>query len=133
VNPVHPAAPSDTVACVQVPAETPSVSRCRRFLLACTGRWHLRKGVEEATLALSELVSNAVEHAGGPIAVALARHDGELYIDVTAPITDEVPRILCPSRATSSGRGLRIVDALSSSWGWRDCGARRTVWVAVDV
>jgi hypothetical protein len=133
VNLLASAAPADTVACVNVPAETPSVSRCRRFLLACTRRWHLGKGVDEATLALSELVSNAVEHAGGPIAVAVARHDGELHIDVTAPITAGVPRLLCPSGATASGRGLRIVNALGSSWGWKDCGSRRTVWVAVDV
>jgi anti-sigma regulatory factor (Ser/Thr protein kinase) len=133
VNVVPTAEADATVACVNVPAETPSVSRCRRFLVSCTRRWHLGKGVDEATLALSELVSNAVEHAGGPIAVAVARWDGRLRIDVTAPLTEHVPRLLCPSRATSSGRGLRIVNALASSWGWQDCGSRRTVWVALDV
>jgi anti-sigma regulatory factor (Ser/Thr protein kinase) len=131
VNAVPTATAGDTVACLNVPAEAPAVSQCRRFLVACARRWSLRSGVDEATLALSELVSNAVEHAGGPIAVEVARRDGELHIDVTAPATEEVPRLLCPSRVTASGRGLRIVAALATSWGWRDIGARRTVWAAV--
>jgi hypothetical protein len=131
VSPEPTTAAGDTVACVNVPAETPAVSQCRRFLVSCARRWSLRDGVDEASLALSELVSNAVEHAGGPIAVAVARRGGELHIDVTAPLTVEVPRLLSPSRVTASGRGLRIVAALATSWGWQDAGARRTVWAAL--
>lgn len=68
-------------------------------------------------LVVSELVTNAVEHGRGTIALAI-QHDG---VDVHGSVTDEGGGFDYTPRTVDSreirGRGLLIVDALVSRWG----------------
>jgi Histidine kinase-like ATPase domain len=89
--------------------------------------------VDAATLGVSELVTNALLHAGGGIAVRISDTDGRLRVEVY----DESPTL--PERATSVGidaetnpstvgRGLRILDAISLAWGVYDEETGKCVW-----
>jgi anti-sigma regulatory factor (Ser/Thr protein kinase) len=94
---------------------------------------------EDLALLVSELVTNAVRHAGlssgdpidvklvnGGRTVRLAVHDGGGGFTFS-PARDDGP-------PAAGGRGLAIVDALSANWGVDRDGAGCTVWceLAVD-
>ncbi len=103
-------------------------------LLTRMGRLDL---VDSATLAISELVTNAVLHARTGITVALRDDDeGEVVIEVADTskgrlqlgLTDGGP----DAAPTTTGNGLHIIGALASRWGVRESLRRgdvgKTVW-----
>lgn len=83
-----------------------------------------------AELLVSELVTNAITHGSGPVRVAVDRSDDELTVTVTDD--EPAPPQLRPERLLAGGgRGVRMVESLSSSWGVvrRDDGAPgKQVW-----
>ena len=90
---------------------------------------------EAAVLAVSELVSNAILHAGavpGDIELRLEARAGALHIEVE----DGDPRP--PVRAGDNagrdrGRGLLIVDRLASRWGWSTIAENgKAVWCDIE-
>jgi anti-sigma regulatory factor (Ser/Thr protein kinase) len=86
--------------------------------------------VDDAMLATSELVTNAVLHAVGPIELC-ARFDqprGWLRVEVSDSSQD-LPRPRAgPVRDHVGGLGLRLVAAISSSWGSVFNERGKTVW-----
>ena len=98
--------------------------------------------LDDATLMISELVNNSVEHGGaGPdsfLTLAIDVSDGVLNVEVG----DSGPGFVPPASLAfeddlevTSGRGLRIVAALADHWGmttnkgtrvWFEMGATRS-------
>jgi anti-sigma regulatory factor (Ser/Thr protein kinase) len=90
----------------------------------------------DATLVLSELMSNAVRHArplpGEQIRVAWALSDGTLELTVSDGGGPTQPRTERPPSVSSlGGRGLSIVDHLSRRWGVRSDDLGTTVWAVL--
>ncbi|WP_395294744.1 ATP-binding protein [Kitasatospora hibisci] len=93
--------------------------------------------LDNGALVLGELVANAVVHArvspGREIALRLEMVHGHLRIEVH-DASNEKPGI---RRSTGpddvSGRGLSLVEELSSEWGWgpRPEGIGKIVWAMV--
>ncbi|MEV7007339.1 ATP-binding protein [Streptosporangium sp. NPDC051022] len=139
------------------PGTPESVSQARGKVREWLGRDH--PAYESARLAVSELVTNAVRHAGsgpeggggpyggsgtvggsgaGALVLRLTARGDALRIEVVDPgwSTGE-PRVLRadPTREpVESGRGLAIVSALSGgNWGYRSHGPGlgRTVWCEI--
>ncbi len=118
-----------------LPYTASSVGVARRRLLGDL----TEAGVHEATacdasLILSELISNALRHAsplpGGVVKVSWRLGGDSVEIAVgdgggpTAPVVNE------PATGALGGRGLGIVDRLSLRWGvyTRPDGGETTVW-----
>ena len=83
---------------------------------------------ELAVLLTSELVTNAVLYAGGPIEVEV--RPGRTTVRVAVADHDErVPVPRRPDADAISGRGLGMVEALAENWGidLRD-GVGKAVW-----
>jgi serine/threonine-protein kinase RsbW len=99
-----------------------------RVFLASCDRLDL---LEDASLVLSELVANAIQHGsdGGSISLGLGGYArGRLRIEVTDPSGD-VPVMSRPAMDAENGRGLLIVQALSARWGVeRHEGGGKSVW-----
>lgn len=70
-----------------------------------------------AALVVSELVTNAVEHAGGWVAVDLEAHDSSVAIAVSDP-SPVPPRRRDPDRR--GGRGLGLIESLTVGWSVED-------------
>src|SRR4051794_30007889 len=103
--------------------------------------------VRDALLCLSELVTNAVLHAGGPICVELWTTDDSIRLEVVDRMAATMPGRpeLAAARAglladgvageleRETGRGLAIVAQLSRDWGVDaadvDGSAGKRVWV----
>jgi anti-sigma regulatory factor (Ser/Thr protein kinase) len=83
--------------------------------------------VEAASLVVSELVTNAIRQADGPVRVRLAAEPGELLVEVF----DSGHRLPIPSDGdpqSTRGRGLQLIDALCEDWGVREELRGKTVW-----
>ena len=77
---------------------------------------------------VSELVSNAVAYGGPPITVKLTCN-GSAGLEVR--VSDGSDRMPSPGRAgplAESGRGLHLVDVLSSRWGVDPTHDGKEVW-----
>ncbi|MFE3030509.1 SpoIIE family protein phosphatase [Streptomyces canus] len=88
---------------------------------------------EDAMVVVSELVTNAVVHAGTDIEVdcRLEAHTGALVVEVLDHHPSRAPRDgdLEPAYGTPEhGRGLRLVAALSETWGITYRTGAKTVW-----
>jgi len=90
---------------------------------------------EAAELVVSELVTNALEHglAGIPATVRiwLSSDGGSVAINVW----DASPVPPVPKNAgadADSGRGLMIVAALSTDWGYSAADPGKVVWAIID-
>ena len=83
---------------------------------------------EDVALAMTELVSNSIKYGSGPVLVDLVTEDHLLRLDV-GDCSEEMPRQPPPGSASSGGRGLLILNGLSSNWGVRlRPQGGKTVW-----
>ena len=155
---LRPAAGSGAQRLVlHLPAELRSVSTARAELSVAARRWGCAEGVvEDARVALSELMSNGVLHARTELEVVVSLcQDGGLRIEVhdmsSVPVLPPLGAVAKPVslhdrpeapgldsvgavRASATGRGLAMVAALASSWGWSpEPGGGKTVWAEVGV
>jgi anti-sigma regulatory factor (Ser/Thr protein kinase) len=115
------------------PAEVESVSQARAFvadLLAGHDLVHLRNDI---VLVVSELATNAVQHARTPFEVSLERSEGVLNLAVSDS-SSLPPRAQEQRPDAIAGRGLFLVYTLSDSWGI-DCSGDdgKRVWATFRV
>ncbi|MGN6636703.1 MAG: ATP-binding protein [Oryzihumus sp.] len=114
------------------PPEPISVSHTRQFLRETLDLWSLQAVGDAAAVVLSELATNAVLHARTDFTVRLSRPGRQA---LRLSVTDGSTRL--PRRAEDllhgpSGRGLRLIDALSAEWGAMLNGlGGKTVWAVV--
>ena len=92
--------------------------------LGCANR------VIDAELVVSELVSNAVIHAQTDLTVVLDLAPGAIRIEVRDH-NRTPPRPRSPSALSISGRGLPLIDALTSAWGFNQFGEGKVVWAQI--
>jgi anti-sigma regulatory factor (Ser/Thr protein kinase) len=96
----------------------------------------VRAGVEpevtgRAELLVSELATNAVQHAHGVRVMVSVEADHH----VEAAVRDDDAALPLPRQAgpwDTGGRGLALVDALSDAWGSRPAGTGKWVWFRVE-
>jgi anti-sigma regulatory factor (Ser/Thr protein kinase) len=118
--------------------EPEAVGAARRFvratLLSWQGSGYCRDQaelVDDAVLLTSELVTNAVLHAGTTVQVTCRLTAGAVEIVVIdhrplPPLPDE-PRGISPTDEVG-GRGLQLPAELASSWGVTYAGTAKAVW-----
>jgi anti-sigma regulatory factor (Ser/Thr protein kinase) len=85
--------------------------------------------IPDATLLASELITNAVVHAGGTIELRARIAGPGLHVEVTDN-SAALPRMRQPGL---DGRGLHIVDTLATDWGVDPvAGNGKTTWFTLD-
>jgi anti-sigma regulatory factor (Ser/Thr protein kinase) len=81
----------------------------------------------EAVLLTGEVVSNVVCHARTEAKIRVHVRGDRLEVEVS-DFGDSAAAV-APVRPTNrGGRGLRIIEALATSWGVRRCPRGKTVW-----
>ena len=101
---------------LELPGEPASVARARDFVRRVLTDWGCDEAVDTVTLLTSELATNVVLHARTPFAVLVGRQDDDVRVDVLDMSSDPARRGRGGSFATS-GRGIAMVERLSSAWG----------------
>jgi len=99
----------------------------RRFAKKTTADWGLEELTDAVLQIISELVTNAVEHAGTPMELRLRRRPGALMIEV-ADGDGRLARPTPTDKTDERHRGLMIVQTLSERWGVRPTGNGKVVW-----
>ena len=108
------------------PPEPASAPVARHFVVEVSGALDMETGFRLSALT-SELVSNAILHARTPFTVSVSLKPELIRVTVTDGSTAvPVPRRSGPDQPT--GRGLRIVEALSDDWGFTRQRTGKAVW-----
>lgn len=102
-----------------LPAIDTSVRAARTFVRSTLERWQLDDLVEDATLLVSELATNAVVHAGTDFDVVVDRTGDTVEISVLdhyaeRALPTEPPRA---DADAEGGRGLFLVRGVAGHWG----------------
>jgi anti-sigma regulatory factor (Ser/Thr protein kinase) len=107
-------------------------AQARRLCDAACREWQLPLLLADCRLLVSELVTNAVVHGSGPIALDLQHDDGALRVSVMDGHVAAGRDARAAQVDDESGRGLAIVDAVARTWGsW--CERDRTqVWFELE-
>lgn len=87
--------------------------------------------VETACLLTSELVANAVLHAGAPVELVVELDRSRLSIEVI-DCSEGDPEMGTPAPLDTHGRGIDLVARLSDSWGVTHVRPGKSVWFALD-
>lgn len=131
--------PEDLVASAAYQPEPTAAAAARRFVRDTLQAWVVTGVaadghglVDDAVLLTSELVTNAVVHAGTPVQVTCRLADGAVEVVVR----DGHPARLVPEAAEAGpgptertgGRGLLLPAALASAWGVAYGRTSKAVW-----
>jgi anti-anti-sigma regulatory factor len=102
-----------------------AVTEARALARSGCARWRLPKFADVAELVMSELVSNAVRHSGGSLEVSVAMRQRHLHLSVrdgsSAP----------PRPGRNDGRGLMVVESLTTAWGSTAVDGGKVVWATL--
>ncbi|MFC9063862.1 ATP-binding SpoIIE family protein phosphatase [Streptomyces harbinensis] len=113
----------------EVPAEPTAVARARELASRQLTSWGLQDAVFTTELVVSELVTNAIRHAGGPIQLRVIRQGG--VICEVSDGSSTSPHLRRARAYDESGRGLFIVAHLTQRWGSRQSSTGKTIWAEV--
>ena len=125
--------PDSFTARVSLPGGTQSPSAARTFVCRALSGWGMPDAsVDDAMLLASELVTNAVVHAGTGVRLECRYEGGALVVEVA----DQHPTRAVETRAVGEddghpghqGHGLRLVAALAEEWGVSYRRDGKTVW-----
>ena len=118
-----PAGPPRWCGCRSSRTRARPVLRGRWWPTACD-RWGMSSVSASATLVVSELVTNALPHAGSDVGLSVARCGSRLRVAVRDASSERPqPQPVEPSRPR--GRGLLLVAAVADAWGVLPAGGWR--------
>ncbi|WP_240659952.1 SpoIIE family protein phosphatase [Streptomyces sp. WAC 01529] len=115
-----------------------SVATARSFVRDTLQGWGFTDIVDDAVVLTSELVTNAVVHAGTAADVLCLRSDDAVRIEVS----DRYPEREIPLQQSSlnmgspdreGGRGLQLCAALATRWGVDYTPTNKQVWFQLDL
>ncbi len=104
----------------------------RAFVTDACRSWGLRDLAGEAELIASELVTNAVRHAGTDLDLVISRRDLYLHLGVRDHRPAEPPRPGSDYGVDRlDDRGLHLVDAVATAWGCTAGPSSKVVWATL--
>ncbi|MFD3356278.1 ATP-binding protein [Streptomyces fradiae] len=120
-----------------LPGRPASVRAARGAVRDTLRAWRFDPALDDlAVLLVSELVTNSVRYADGPVGLRLTRlpasqdalpHRPALLVEVSDPVPDP-PRPRAAGPDDEGGRGLRLVACSARRWGTRRGRTGKTVW-----
>jgi PAS domain-containing protein/anti-sigma regulatory factor (Ser/Thr protein kinase) len=108
-------------------ADPSVVATARERVAGQLADWGLEELAFTTELVASELVTNAIRHAGGPVELRLIRTDTLLTGEVSDP-SNTHPKMRRAAVTDEGGRGLYLVAQLTKRWGNRYTRRGKTIW-----
>lgn len=117
---------------IELPADPRSPRDARHLVCRTLRSWHLDDVVDVAGLLTSEMVTNALLHAGTPVRLVISLDDHMLRVEAHDQSRD-VPEVRAPDFESSTGRGMALINALAADWGARGEPGGKVVWFSLRV
>lgn len=112
---------------VTLPCDAQSVRRARQLVRTTLSSHGAEHFVDDAELAVSEIVTNAVVHAGTPVELYVGAARGGVRVEVLDGSPSEpMRRTFAPTAAT--GRGMQLLEECVDRWGIIPGEGCKTVW-----
>ncbi|RZU17947.1 SpoIIE family protein phosphatase [Streptomyces sp. BK239] len=118
--------PADRVAVWELPADPVAVADARKAATRRLADWELEELSFTTELVVSELVTNAIRYAVGPIRLRLIR--GRALVCEVHDGGATAPRLRHPRTTDEGGRGLLLVSQLTRRWGTRFTPEGKIIW-----
>jgi anti-sigma regulatory factor (Ser/Thr protein kinase) len=118
------------VLCVDLPPEPTSATRARAFARERLSASCSQEALDTVALLVTELVTNAILHARTPLQLTLVPGPNLVRISVEDE-SSEQPTLQRYEADAVTGRGLALVEQLSSSWGVDGTESGKVVWCEV--
>jgi serine phosphatase RsbU (regulator of sigma subunit) len=112
--------------------EPAAAGRARALTIDRLTRWRLEDLCFTAELIASELVTNAVRHARGPVALRLIRTENRIILAVLDH-SNTSPHLRRARLGEEGGRGLFLVAQFAVRWGTRDTTDGKVIWAELPV
>jgi anti-sigma regulatory factor (Ser/Thr protein kinase) len=116
-----------------------AVRAARAFTRATLERWAIEDRRDDITVVVSELLTNALEHAaprpgGWPVRVGLLQsRPGTAVLCAVADASTAPPVPVPPGHLSESGRGLHVIEEISDGWGYTTAPRRgKVVWATFE-
>lgn len=103
----------------------------RRELRRALAEWGITERIDDAMLVVSELATNAVRYGAEPIELHATFADQTLVIAVQDGHPSDLPYPKVLTETEPNGRGMHLVSAASSRWGWDRTDASKVVWAEI--
>ncbi|MFF4487821.1 SpoIIE family protein phosphatase [Streptomyces sp. NPDC001544] len=116
----------DRVVSWDVPADPSAVHGARNNAVRQLALWGLDEIAFTTELIVSELVTNAIKHAYGPISLRLI-HESALICEVS-DASHTSPHLRGARITDEGGRGLFLVAQIAQRWGTRHTSDGKTIW-----
>jgi sigma-B regulation protein RsbU (phosphoserine phosphatase) len=118
-----------------LPAQERSPTTARRVVQEALVEAGLEVMLDDALLLVTELVTNAVVHAGTDVELSIDIGPGHARIEVVDHGPGALPlQGADPSDGTrEGGRGMFLLDALAQEWGTRHFPGGKSVWFELGV
>jgi anti-sigma regulatory factor (Ser/Thr protein kinase) len=114
------------------------VKDARHFVDGLLGSWGLAEVSDDVQLLVSEVVTNALIHAGSDVDLRMRAFPDHVRVEVRDFASQ--PPVPYPFAASDEGvaeaehgRGLFLVEALARAWNSSPNGRGKTVWLEVAV
>ncbi|AGP61235.1 hypothetical protein M271_49365 [Streptomyces rapamycinicus NRRL 5491] len=121
----------DATSAWEFPADPAVVADAREATSHQLTVWGLDEAAFTTELIVSELVTNAIRYAGGPMELRLIR-DKVLICEVSDP-SNTHPRLRRAHITDEGGRGLFLVAQLTRRWGIRYGRSGKTIWAELPL
>ncbi|MEU1192188.1 SpoIIE family protein phosphatase [Streptomyces sp. NPDC005859] len=118
--------PADRVADWELPADPAAVAVARKTASRRLAEWGLAEQSFTTELVVSELVTNAIRYATGPIRLRLIRERTLVCEVFDGGAT--APHLRHPRATDEGGRGLLLVSQVSQRWGTRFLPEGKIIW-----
>ncbi|MBL1096132.1 SpoIIE family protein phosphatase [Streptomyces sp. 205] len=122
----------DRVVSWEVASDPAVVAGARAGVLRQLEEWGLGECAFTAELVLSELITNAIRHATGPIRVQVLRGDRELICEVS-DTSSTSPHLRYAATTDEGGRGLFLVAQFAERWGTRYTASGKVIWAELAI
>ncbi|MER5358988.1 SpoIIE family protein phosphatase [Streptomyces sp. NPDC002785] len=114
-----------------VPPDPAAVAGLRARTARLLRTWGLEELEMTTELIVSELVTNALRHATGPIRLRLLRQS--VLVCEVSDASSTSPRLRHARTTDEGGRGLFLVAQLTRRWGTRHTPEGKTIWTEQEL
>ncbi|GAA3857567.1 ATP-binding protein [Streptomyces sedi] len=117
-----------------LPRAEESAAAARRLARAALTTWGLSELTDDIALIVTELVANAVQHTACHAIRLRVTRLGPRRVQVA--VVDKsrcLPTLRVPGDEDGSGRGLRLVEAVTTRWGTDPLPWGKRVWADLEL